>query len=199
MDRHDESHRSALRHRSRAIAQQGGCPTGRLVSHHRHENLHLGRRARSRGEHRASRAGADRGRARGGQGHLAVRGAEVLAESRRHAGQAQRRLLRLDRGEDGHSRQFHLRHELRRRDRLARRRGQSRAQCHVHDDERRPPRRRRAGARAIRGRLSECCRLCQGAPAGPLLERDEIPGQGRGSDHRPPRRSPHPAEHPIVQ
>ena len=37
-------------------------------------------------------------------------------------GRAQRRRLRLDRRENGHSRQFHLRHELRRRNRLAGRR-----------------------------------------------------------------------------
>ena len=41
-------------------------------------------------------------------------------------GEPQRRLLRLDRREDGHPRQFHLRDELRRRHRLAGRRGEPR-------------------------------------------------------------------------
>ena len=55
------------------------------------------------------------------------------------------RHLRLDRGEDGHPRQRHLRDELRRRHRLAGRRGEPRPQRHVHDDERGAARRRRAG------------------------------------------------------
>jgi alkylation response protein AidB-like acyl-CoA dehydrogenase len=45
-------------------------------------------------------------------------------------------LLRLDRAQDGHPRQRHLRHELRRRQRLARGRGEPRPQRHVRDDER---------------------------------------------------------------
>ncbi len=65
-------------------------------------------------------------------------------------GAAQRRLLRLDRREDGHPRQFHLRDELRRRHRLAGGRGEPRPQRHVHDDERGAARRRRAGARRNR-------------------------------------------------
>ena len=59
------------------------------------------------------------------------------------------------RREDGHPRQLDLRHELRRRHRLAGRRRKPRAERHVHDDERGAPRRRRAGPRAIRSRLSE--------------------------------------------
>ena len=70
-------------------------------------------------------------------------------------GRAQRRHLRLDRGEDGHPRQLDLRDELRRRDRLPDRRGEPRHQRHVHDDERGAARRRRAGPRAVGGRLSE--------------------------------------------
>ena len=52
------------------------------------------------------------GAPRGRQGHLAVHRAEIHPRRRRQAGRAQRRLLRLDRGEDGHPRQLDLRHEL---------------------------------------------------------------------------------------
>ena len=56
---------------------------------------------------------------------------KFLPDSRRRARRAQRGLLRLDRREDGHPRQRHLRDELRRRDRLAGRRAESRlaARC----------------------------------------------------------------------
>ena len=56
-------------------------------------------------------------------------------------------VVRLARREDGHPRQRHLRDELRRRDRLADRRGEPRPARHVHDDERGAARRRRARAR----------------------------------------------------
>ena len=80
---------------------------------------------------------------------------KILAEARRLARRAQRRDLRLDRREDGHPRQLDLRDELRRRHRLAGRRGEPRPHRHVHDDERGAARRRRAGPRAVRGRLPE--------------------------------------------
>ncbi len=69
------------------------------------------------------------------------------------------RLLRLHRREDGHSRQRHLRDELRRRAGLSHRRGQSRPERDVRDDERGAARRRHAGPCALRSRLSE-----RGAP-----------------------------------
>ena len=122
MDRHHEPDRAALRHRSRPDPHQGGEAGRRQLPDHRHQDLHLGRRARSRRQYRASRAGAHRRRARGHQGPLAVRGAEIRAQGGRLARRPQRRHLRLDRREDGHSRQLDLRHELRRRDRLAGRR-----------------------------------------------------------------------------
>ena len=93
---------------------------------------------------------------------------KFAGQCRRLARRAQRRVLRLDRAQDGHPRQFHLRDELRRRHRLADRRGEQGHAGHVRDDERGPPRRRRAGPRAVRGRLSERGRLCARAPAGPL-------------------------------
>ena len=52
---------------------------------------------------------------------------KIHGQRRRLARRAQRRHLRLDRREDGHPRQFHLRDELRRRHRLAGRRGEPRA------------------------------------------------------------------------
>ena len=131
--------------------------------------------------------------------HLAVRRAEVPAEARRLARRAQRRVLRLARREDGHPRQLHLRDELRRRHRLAARRGEPRPARHVHDDERGAARRRRAGARAVRGRLSERRRLRQGAPAGPRADRREVQGQAGRSDHRASRRAPHADDDQVVQ
>ena len=70
---------------------------------------------------------------------------------------------------------------------------------HVHDDERGAARRRRAGARAVRGRLSERRRLRQGTPAGPRAHRREIQGQAGRSDHRASRRAPHADDDQVVQ
>ena len=81
----------------------------------RPEDLHLRRRARPGREHRPPGAGPHRGRAGGHQGHLALHRAEVQARRRpAMPASATRVVLRLDRGEDGHPRQRHLRHELRR-------------------------------------------------------------------------------------
>ena len=155
VDRHHEPHRAAMRHGSRPAAHQGGQAGRRQLQDHRHQDLHLGRRARSHREHHPSGAGAHRRRARRHQGRVAVRGAEGAGQCRRLARRTQRRVLRLDRAQDGHSRQFHLRDELRQRHRLADRRRKQGHAGHVRDDERGPARRRRAGARAIRSRLSE--------------------------------------------
>ena len=96
-------------------------------------------------------------------------------------GRTQRGVVRLDRREDGHPRQRHLRHELRRRHRLAHRREASRALRHVHDDEHGAAQRRRAGAGAVRGRLSERRRLRQGAALRARAERREISAKSRRS------------------
>ena len=167
MDRHHEPDRAAMRHRSGPVAHQGGQAGRRQLQDHGHQDLHLGRRARSRRQHHPSGAGPDRGRARRHQGRVAVRGAENPGQCRRLAGRAQRRVLRLDRAQDGHPRQFHLRDELRRRHRLADRRREQGHAGHVRDDERGPARRRGAGAGAIRSRLPERGRLCPRPPAGP--------------------------------
>ena len=74
---------------------QGGAERRRLLRDHRHQDLHLGRRARPRREHRPPRARPHRGRAGGHQGHLALRRAEVPASTPDGSlGDAQRRLLR---------------------------------------------------------------------------------------------------------
>ncbi len=148
--------------RTKAVKQADG--SYKIIGH---QDLHLGRRARSRRQHHPSRAGAHRRRARRHQGRLAVRGAEGAGQCRRFARRTQRRVLRLDRAQDGHPRQFHLRDELRQRHRLADRRREQGHAGHVRDDERGPPRRRRAGPRAIRSRLSERGQLRARAPAGP--------------------------------
>ena len=115
LDRHHEPHRAPLRHGSRPAQDQGGAERRRLLCHLRHQDLHLRRRARHGGEHRPSGARPHRGRAPRHQGHLALRGAEVPRQRRRLARRPQRRRLRLPRAQDGHPRQRHLRHELRRR------------------------------------------------------------------------------------
>ena len=181
------------------LAHQGGAAIRRQLQDHRHQDLHLRRRARHDGQHHPSRAGADRRRARRHQGRVAVRGAEGDGQCRRLAGRAQRRHLRLDRAQDGHSRQFHLRDELRQRHRLADRRREQGHAGHVRDDERGPARRLRAGSRAIRGRLSERGRLCARSPAGPLADGAEGAGQAGRSHHRASGRAPHAAHHPRLQ
>ena len=191
MDRHDEPHRAALRHGPWLASHQGGEASRRQLQDHRHQDLHLGGRARSCPQHHPSRAGADRRRARGHARHLAVRLSEILAQARRIAGRAQRRDLRLARREDGHPRQLDLRDELRRRHRLAARRGEPRAQRHVHDDERSAARRRHAGSRPIGGRLPERRDLRQGAAAGPRDLGRKVQGQAGRPDHRSSRRAPH--------
>ena len=104
---------------------------------------------------------------------------KFFPERRRRRRRAQRRHVRFDRAQDGHSRQHDRRAQFRRRERLARRRGASRASGDVRDDERRPARRRRAGPRRFRGRLSERCGLREGAPAGPFAQRAGRAGQAR--------------------
>ena len=87
----------------------------RQLRDHRHQDLHLRRRARPGREHRAPGARAPAGRAGRHQGHLAVHRAQVPARRRRQRRRAQRRQVRLDRAQDGHPRQRHLRDQPRRR------------------------------------------------------------------------------------
>ncbi len=84
---------------------------------------------------------------------------------------AERRRLRVDRAQDGDQGERDVRHELRERAWLARRRPAQGHARHVHDDERRATRRRHAGARPGRGELPERRGVHQGAPAGPVRAR----------------------------
>ena len=118
----------------------------RQLPDHRHQDLHLGRRARPDREHHPSGAGAPARRARGHPGHQPVPGAEIPAAARTaRRGPRNGVCLRPHRAQDGHQGVVDLRHELRRRDRLAGRRAASRHARDVHDDERRAPRRRHPG------------------------------------------------------
>ena len=70
---------------------------------------------------------------------------KFLRRRRRHPRRAQLGRVRVDRDEDGHQRQSDLRHGVRRRRRLPRRRAQRGHALHVQDDEHGAPLRRRAG------------------------------------------------------
>ena len=112
MDRDDEPDRAALRHRSRPDPHPRRAARRRVLCDHRHQDLHLRRRTRHGREHHPSGAGQNPRCARFVEGHLAVHRAQISARCRWQAGGAQRGFLRLDRTQDGHSRQRHLRDEL---------------------------------------------------------------------------------------
>ena len=199
VDRHDEPDRAALRHRPRPPQDQGDASERRRLRHHRAEDIHFRRRARSGREHHPSRARAHRRRAGRNQGRFALSRAEDARQRRRVAGRAQRGRLRLDRAQDGHSRQFDRRAQLRRRQGLAGRRRESRPQRDVRDDERGAARRRRAGPRPLRSRLSERRRLRQGPPARARADGRQGAGQARRSAHRASRRPAHAHGNPRLQ
>ncbi len=179
VDGHDEPDRAAGRLRPRRAAHPRRAGGRRHLPHLRPEDIHHLRRARLHRQHRAPGAGAPARRTARNARHLAVPGAEVPAERRRHARRAQRSVLCLARGEARHPRLADLRHGLWRRlregprtgrHRLAGRGRKSRARLHVHDDEQRQAGRRHAGRRGGRDGLPEGAGLCRGAP----------PGQGAG-------------------
>jgi len=199
LDRHHEPDRAALRHRPRPAAHPRGAGGRRHLQDLRPEDIHLRRRARHGREYRASGAGPHRGRAGRHQGHFPVHRAQVPAGRGRRPGRAQRRVLRLAGREDGHPRQRHLRHELRRGRRLPAGRRERRAEGHVHHDERGPPRRRPSGPVDGRGGQPERRRLCEGAPAGPFAVGAEGARQAGRSDHRPPRHPPRSDDHARLQ
>ena len=74
----------------------------RHLPHHRAEDLHHLRRARSDRQHRAFRAGAAPRRAARQPGHLALPGAEIPGERGRLARRAQRRARAFDRAQARH-------------------------------------------------------------------------------------------------
>jgi hypothetical protein len=117
---------------------------------------------------------------------------KFLVERRRQPRRAQRRLLRQDRGEDGHPRQFDLRDELRRGRRLPAGRSAQGHARDVHHDERGAARRRHAGRGAGRGRVPERARIRQGPAAGPRRDGAEEPRRPRRSADRAPRHPPQP-------
>ena len=192
MDRHDEPDRAALRHRSRPDQDQGRAAGRRLLQDHRHQDLHLGRRARPRREHRPSRAGAHRRRA--GRASRASRSsscrkfwwtrtARVGARNGVSCGSIEHKMgihgnstcvMNYDGatgwlvGEEnkGLNAMFMMMNEARL------------GVAHP-------------GARAVRGRLPERRRLRQGPPPGPLADRAEEPRQAGRPDHRPSGRAPH--------
>ena len=82
MDRDDEPHRAALRHRSRPAQDQGRAAGRRQLQDHRHQDLHLLGRARPRREHHPPRPRQDRRRARQREGHLAVHRPQVPGRTR---------------------------------------------------------------------------------------------------------------------
>ena len=67
------------------VAHQGGETGRRQLQDHRHQDIHLRRRARSLRQHRASCARAHRRRAGRYQGHFFVRGAQGDGQGRRLA------------------------------------------------------------------------------------------------------------------
>ena len=183
LDRHHEPDRAAGRLGPVAGAYARRAP-GRSLPDLRPEDLHHLRRARHEREHRASGARAHARGARGREGHLALRGAEVRAQRGRHPGQAQRREMRLDRAQARHPRQSHRGDGVRQGRGLSRRRGKPRPRVHVHHDERRALRRRPRGRGDLRARLPARAGVRQGAHAGARPGR-----RPHRADHPPPRRA----------
>ncbi len=182
------------------IKTPGGAQRRRLVRDHRPEDLHFGRRARSRGEHRPSRARAHRGRAGGREGHLAVRRAEISRQRRRLARRAQRASscgsLEHKMGIHGNAtcvmnydgaKGWLVGEENRGLNAMFVMMNGARLGVAVQ------------GLVAVRGRLSERRGLREGAAAGALADRREGARQARRSDHRASRRAPHAARDPSVQ
>ena len=182
--RHHESHRAAMRHRSRPAAHQGR-QAGRRQLQDTGTKIFI-----SAGEHDLTENIIHLVLARIEGAPAGIKGVslfvvpKILVNADGSLGRAQRRHLRLDRTQDGHSRQFHLRDELRQRHRLADRRGKQGHAGHVRDDERGAARRRGAGAGAIRSRLPERRGLCPRPAAGPLAD-----GRRRRRTSRPIRSS----------
>ena len=198
VDRHDEPDRAAGRQRPGAGAHARRAASRRQLQDLRHQDLHHLWRARHGGEHRPPRAGPRDRRARRREGHQPVRGAEVHGRGRRQPRCAQRRALRQHRAQARHQGQPDRGAAVRRRWRrrgLPRRRGEPRPRDHVHHDERRALRGRRAGHRDRRTRLPAGRGLCQGPRAGPPGGR--LAAGGR-RDHPPPRRQAHAADDALA-
>ncbi len=85
VDRHHAAHRAAGGLRRRRAAHPRRARRRRQLPHHRQQDLHHLRRARLDRQHHPFRVGAAAGRAARQPRHLAVPGAEVSAQPRRHA------------------------------------------------------------------------------------------------------------------
>ena len=188
-----------MRHGSGAAQDQGRPARRRRLRHLRAKDFHFRRRARSLREHRSPRARAHRRRADGHEGHFDVHRPQIPAQRGWVAWRPQRRVLRLDRAQDGHPRQRDLRAQLRRRERLAGRRRKPRPQRDVRDDERRPARRRHSRPQPLGSRLSERRRLREGTTAGPRADGRQGAGQARRSLARASRRQADAARNSRLQ
>ncbi len=155
LDRYDEPHGAAGGLGRGRAPHPRRAAGGRHLPHPRQQDLHHLRRARPHGEHRASRPRPSARRPARSSRDLAVPGPEVPPGRGRQARPAQRRPVQRPRTQARHACRADLHHELRRRrrrDGLAGRRTQSRAELHVHDDEQRPPCRGHPGRRRGRTR-----------------------------------------------
>ena len=112
LDRHHEPDRAALRHRSRPAAHQGRAARRRQLQDLRPEDLHLRRRARPCRQHHPPGARPHRRRAERASRASRCSSCRSSCSTPTAIRASATRLLRLDRGEDGHPRQRHLRHEL---------------------------------------------------------------------------------------
>ena len=92
MDRHHAADRAAGRLGCRRAAHACRAHAGRHLSHQGHQDLHHLWRPRHDRQHRAFRARAAAGCARGHQGHFAVPGPQIPGQRRRLARRAQRHL-----------------------------------------------------------------------------------------------------------
>ena len=191
VDRHDESHRTAGRVRSRRGAHARGAARRRHVQAVRPEDLHHLRRARLHRKHHPPGARAHAGCAGRRQGHLAVRRAQGAGQRRWHARRAQRRALRVDRTQARHPREPDRGAGLRgqgRRGRLPRRRGESRPRVHVHHDE----------SRALFGRDGRCGHFRACVPArGRVRARSGARQGGRTGQGRERRHDHRASGHPA--
>ena len=197
VDRDDEPDRAAGRLRSRPRAHARRAARRRPLQALRHEDLHHLRRARHGREHRPSRAGARRRRARRRQGHQPVHRAEVpgrRATARSARGTTPGASASSTSSASRRARRRCCSSATRRQARrpgaigTADRPGEPRPRVHVHHDERGALRGRHAGHRRRRARLPEGGRVRQGARA---VAAGRRLGRRQRDDHPSPRRAPH--------
>ncbi len=169
---HDVPDGAAGGERRRQRQDVGDEQRRRQLHHSRHEDLHLRRRPRPRGEHHSPRAGARRRRARGNEGAHALHRPQERDGRRRQAHRRQRREPGEHRAQDGDQRVGDVRPQLRRRrhlPRLARGRRVEAEPGHAADvqaDEQRAHRRRHPGPGRRVDRVPQRGGVREGAQAG---------------------------------